>query len=278
MPFLRVGWTFLTSVNGRYLDVIISRWPMDNVAPTSAFPLTNDFLAGRLRDRFDPADLAIIEGLMGEPRQLADGTRLHARGDVTRVATILVEGFMLSRLYEAGKSHIVAIHVPGDFVDLHGFALERLDHDLTAAGPVRIAQVDRERLRDATERSVGVARALWFATLLNGAIHRRWIRNLEALEAPQRIAHVYAELHHRLKLIGRTVDRTLRTPFTQSDLADMCGISAIHANRAVARIRELGLGEIRRGDFYATDWVALERYARFDPAYLYGTGAGGSAG
>lgn len=243
---------------------------MDSAVRTSAFPLTGDFLAGRLRDRFSASDLATIETLMGEPRALPDGARLHARGEPARQATILIEGFMVSRLVEGGKSYIVAIHVPGDLVDLHGCALERLDHDLIAAGPVRIAQVDRDRLRETTEQNPGVARALWFATLLSGAIHRRWIRNLEALEAPQRIAHVYAELRHRLRLIGRNVDRALRTPFTQSDLADMCGISAIHANRAVARIRELGLGEIRRGDLYATDWPALERYARFDPGYLYG--------
>ena len=215
----------------------------------------------------------MIEGLLGEPRDLADGVRLHAAGEPTGEATMLVDGFMVSRLIEAGKRHIVAIHVPGDFVDLNGFALGRLDHDLVAAGPARIAQVARDRLDEATQRSAGLARAMWYATLLNSAILRRWIRNLEALDAPQRIAHVYAELHHRLKLIGRNVERTLRTPFTQSDLAEMCGISAIHANRAVARIRELGLGEIRRGDFYASDWSALERYARFDPGYLYGARA-----
>lgn len=260
------------------MGVIISRLPMDNAAPTSAFPLTNDFLAGRLRDRFEPHDLVLIEGVFGEPLHLADGALLRASGQLAREATILVEGFMVSRLVEAGKHHIVAIHVPGDFVDLHSFALGHLDHDLVAAGPARVAQAERHCLDELAEKSAGVARALWFATLLSGAIHRRWIRNLEALDAPQRIAHIYAELHHRLRLIGRTVDRTLRTPFTQSDLADMCGISAIHANRAVARIRELGLGEIRRGDFYASDWSALERYARFDAGYLYGARANAHVG
>ena len=163
----------------------------------------------------------------------------------------------------------MGLHVPGDFVDLHGFALKHLDHDIVTAGPVRIAQVERDALREVTQERPGVARALWFATLLDAAINRQWIRNLEALDAPQRIAHLYAEIHHRLKLIGRNGGRTLRTPFTQTDLADMCGVSAIHANRAVARLRDLGLGEIRRGDLYITDWSALERYAGFDPAYLY---------
>lgn len=243
---------------------------MDVAQALDAFPRTGDFLAGRLRDQFDEEDLSLIEGMMGEPRTLLDGERLIARGEPALRATILVDGFMISRVLRDGKRYIVGVHVPGDFVDLHGFALKHLDHDIVACGPAQIAQVERDRLREITQSRPTIARALWFATLLDAAINRQWIRNLEALDAPQRIAHLYAELHHRLTLIGRNVSRTLRTPFTQTDLADMCGVSAIHANRAVARIRDLGLGEIRRGDLYIADWGALERYAGFDPCYLYG--------
>jgi len=246
---------------------------MDAAQVFSTFPLTGDFLAGRLRDQFAVEELHILEGMMAGPRCLADGERLIARGQTAVQATILIDGFMIDRIIRDGKRFIVGLHVPGDFVDLHGFALKHLDHDIVAAGPVRIAQVGRDRLREVTQARPAMARALWFATLLDAAINRQWIRNLEALDAPQRIAHLYAELHHRLTLIGRNATRTLRTPFTQTDLADMCGVSAIHANRAVARLRELGLGEIRRGDLYIADWAALERYAGFDPAYLYGAAA-----
>ena len=242
---------------------------MHGALGTSDYPLTGDFLAGRLRDQVAPDDLAAIEAMMGEPCQLQEGERLIARGETALRATMLLDGFMINRIIRDGKRYIVGVHLPGDFVDLHGFALKHLDHDIVTAGPARIAQVERDALREVTQARPGVARALWFATLLDAAINRQWIRNLEALDAPQRIAHLYAELHHRLKLIGRNASRALRTPFTQTDLADMCGVSAIHANRAVARIRELGLGEIRRGDLYIGDWAALERYACFDPGYLY---------
>lgn len=244
---------------------------MDGPEPDSAFPITKDFLAGRTRDQIAPEDLRLIEEMMGPPRTIADGEQVLARGETAVRATLLIDGFMFRRIIREGKRFVVGVHVPGDFVDLHGFVLKHLDHDVVAAGPARIAQVERDTLTSVTQERPTLARALWFATLLDAAIHRQWIRNLEALDAPRRIAHLYAELHHRMLLIGRNVARTLRTPFTQSDLADMCGVSAIHANRAVARIRELGLGEIRRGDLYISDWAALESFAGFDPAYLYGS-------
>ena len=222
-----------------------------------------------LRCPITPEDRRELEERLNEARILSDGEHLVRRGEEVRRATILLEGYLVSSIVREGKRFIVGVHVPGDFVDLHGFVLKHLDHDIASAGSSRIVQIDREKLDALTLERPQIVRALWFATLLDSAVHRQWIRNLEALDAPQRIAHLFAELRHRLLLAGHTVGRTLRTPFTQTDLADMCGVSAIHANRAVARLRELGLGEIRRGALYIGDWTALENYARFDPTYLY---------
>lgn len=243
---------------------------MDGSVVSETFARTGAFLAGRLRDGIAGGDLAALEALAGEPVALDDGQCLVAPGQTVQCASILVDGFVLRTVQNEGRRLIVGVNVPGDFLDLPAMMLQRLDYAVVAAGPARITQIGHAPLIETMRRRPALARALWFSTLLDGAIHRRWIRNFETLDAAQRIAHIYAELHHRLALIGRTSQRALRTPFTQTDLADMCGVSPIHANRAVARLRELGLGEIRRGDLYTENWRAIEAYARFDPAYLYG--------
>ena len=234
--------------------------------------MTGDFLAGRLRQNLSVDDLAYIEDLVETDENHPDGTRLLERGAKTDRSTILIEGFIFRTIESAGKRFITAVHVPGDFVDLHGFALKRLDHNIDTVGPVTVGCVSHDTLRRVMTERPGIARAMWFATLLDAAIHRKWIQTLEQLEAPRRIAHLYAELHTRLELIGRSTPRALRTPFTQFDMADMCGVSAIHANRAVGKLKELGLAEIRRGDLYTNNWKALKEYAQFDPEYLYGDG------
>ena len=239
---------------------------------TASFPLTGNFLAGRLRHNLSLDDLQYIEGLVESVEEHDDGARLLSRGIKTDRSTILIEGYIFRTIESGNKRFITGVHVPGDFVDLHGFALKRLDHNIDAAGKVKVGSVSHETLRTVMRDRPGVARAMWFATLLDAAIHRKWIQTLEQLDAPRRIAHLYAELHTRLELVGRGVTRALRTHFTQFDMADMCGVSAIHANRAVGKLRELGIAEIRRGDLYTNDWAALKRYAQFDPDYLYGDG------
>lgn len=236
------------------------------------FPLTGNFLAGRLRQNLSLDDLTYIEELVESVEKHEEGTRILERGAKTDRSTILIDGYIFRTIESDEKRFITGVHVPGDFVDLHGFALKRLDHNIDAAGKVRVGCVSHETLRRVMRDRPGVARAMWFATLLDAAIHRKWIQTLEQLDAPKRIAHLYAELHTRLELVGRAATRALRTPFTQFDMADMCGVSAIHANRAVGKLRELGIAEIRRGDLYTNDWRALKEFAQFDPDYLYGNG------
>lgn len=235
----------------------------------AGLPLTGTFLAGRFREGIDPSDLRLLEDAVETLEQRPDGSALVSAGKDTRTIMFLVEGFAFQTVHHAERRFIVGISVPGDFLNLPGLALGRTDHGVNAAGTVRVGLIKREKLQALIDERPGLARAFWLATLLDGSVHRKWIQNLERLDAPNRIAHHYAELQTRLELAGRHVSRVLRTPFTQVDLADMCGVSAIHANRAVGKLRELGIGEIRRGDLFTEDWSRLKEYAGFDPSYLF---------
>lgn len=238
-----------------------------------SFDITGDFLAGRIRHELSPDDLSHLESSIADERRLKDREKLVTRGETLSRSAILVSGFMFRTLERGGQRYIVGIHLPGDFVDLHGLALGRLDHDVVAAGPAKVGFIEHEALDLAMAERPGIARALWFATLLDAAIHRRWIQMLEQLDAPRRIAHIFCEVQTRLGMVGKTNARAARTPFTQTDLADMCGVSAVHANRAVSRLREMELAEIRRGTLYTKDWEALREYASFEPSYLYANNA-----
>ena len=235
------------------------------------YPSTACFLAGRLRDNLAQDDLSCIEDMVTGERVLADREVLVERGDTVDSGAILISGMMLRTITEGEQRYIVGLQVPGDFVDLHGYALKRLDHSIVAAGTAQVGIVPHTRIDQAVRERPNLTRALWFATMLDAAIHRKWIQMLERLDAPRRIAHIYCELQTRLEMVGAGSQRAVRAPFTQLDLADMCGVSAVHANRAVSKLRETGLAQIRRGTLYTSDWPALRRYANFEPGYLYGT-------
>jgi CRP-like cAMP-binding protein len=243
-----------------------------------SYPRTGRFLMGRLRDALSPDEREVLEGLIEEEHSLEPGEAIGRRGALCSTSTILIEGFAVRTIERAGKRHIVGVQVPGDFVDLHGFALKRLDHDILAVGPVRAGSVSHLALRRSFDGRPHFARLLWFSTLLDAAIQREWILMLEDLPAPARAAHMFCELWHRLEMVGLAEADGFAIPMTQIELASMCGTTPVHMSRALRTLRELGLATFRNGRVQSENRRALERYCDFDAGYLYGPGELRNAG
>ena len=244
-----------------------------NQSDLANYPLTGRFLMGRLRHAMSEKEKQTVESLIETVEEFDRPHTILSRGELTDKSTMLIEGYMIRAIVEDDRRHIVGLHVPGDFADLHAFALKRLDHDLITIGPARVGYVSHERLQDVLATQPHLARLLWAATLLDASIHRQWILRLEQLTAARRAAHVFAELWQRLDFVGLGGPKGVRTPLTQVDLADMCGTTSIHMSRALGEMRKQGVGDFRRGDLRVEDRRELERFAHFQRDYLYGDGA-----
>ena len=239
-------------------------------AELQAYPLTGRFLFGRLRHDMTEDERQVLENAIERVEVNDRPTRILERGAVYDHSTILLEGFILRTLDGPDQRYGVSFHVPGDFVDLHCFALKRLDHNIDTVGTVKVGYVSHETLCKIMLEQPHLARILWFATLLDAAMHREWVMKLEQLTTARRLAHIFCETWHRLQLVGLADPGGYDTPLTQMHLAEMSGATAIHVNRAIRELRELGLAVVARGRIDIPDIAALEQFAYFDPDYLYG--------
>lgn len=237
------------------------------------YPLTGRFLMGRVRHAMREAEKDLIEGLVERTASMDGGSTIVERGQRLEQSTIVIEG-MVARVVPRGRGrHIVGLHIAGDFVDLHGYALKRLDHDLVTLGPARVGHVPHERLRALLRNEPHLGRLLWFATLLDAAIHREWIVTLEQHTADGRLAHLLAETWCRLGFVGLADEDGFDLPLNQIELSNACGTTTVHMNRTVRTLRESGIAQIRRGRVTIPDRAKLEALGGFDPSYLYGHGA-----
>ncbi len=184
--------------------------------------------------------------------------------------TLLLEGFVERyRDTPEGRRQILAIHIPGDFVDLHSYPLKRLEHSVAALTDVKVAMFPHTAVRALTEQSPTLTELLWRSTLIDAAINREWIVSVGARSAVVRLAHLFCEMYVRLERIGMAPDRTFALPLTQVDLSDATGLTAVHANRMLRQLREQGLVAFRHGEVEILDWDGLRAFADFDPAYLF---------
>lgn len=184
--------------------------------------------------------------------------------------TLLLSGF-IERFRDTpeGRRQILAIHIPGDFVDLHSYPLKRLEHSVAALTPVTVATFAHAEIRKLTERSATLTELLWRSTMIDAAVNREWIVSVGARGAAVRLAHLLCEMFVRLERIGMTRGQEFDFPVTQIDLADATGLTAVHANRMLRKLREQNLVEFRQGLVRILDWPALKAFAGFDPRYLF---------
>ena len=238
----------------------------------SQYPRTGRFMQGRVRQAMRPREMELLENLVESTEMFTAPHTLIRRGEVAERSTMLIDGFIARSITRGGKRHIVGIHVPGDFVDLHGFALKRLDHDVVTLGHTLVGYTPHDRLVQVMRDEPHLARMLWFATLMDAAMHREWILKLEQLNADGRLAHLVVELWHRLRFVGLAEPASCAMPLTQVELSDACGTTAIHMNRTIRAMREAGLIDFARGRVMIADMDRLKQLAQFDGAYLYGDG------
>jgi CRP-like cAMP-binding protein len=221
------------------------------------------------RDTLSARERTALADAVAEVRLYAPGDTLIRAGVSAEYSTLLLGGLLGRVFYMAeGKRQIVALHLPGDFVDLHSLLLKRLDHDVVALSEVRVALFPHAALRRLTETEPHLTRMLWLLTVIDGAIHREWIGRL-GHSAALRIAQLLCELQVRLEVIGQTTPEGFSIDLTQADLGDMTGLTPVHVNRTLRKLREANLAVMRDGYAAIPDLERLREFAGFDPTYLY---------
>ncbi len=191
-------------------------------------------------------------------------------GDTPTESCLILEGFACRHNNIAdGRRQITAIHVPGDFADLHSFLLGKMDDGVSAVTPCKVALVPHSALRAITKNHPHLTRILWFTTLVDGAVHREWMTGLGRLDARERVAHVLCELFLRLQSVGLTRDHSFELPITQTELSNAFGLSTVHVNRTLQDLRGEGLITSEDKTVVISDWDRLQQVAQFDPEYLH---------
>jgi CRP-like cAMP-binding protein len=184
--------------------------------------------------------------------------------------TLLTEGIAYRyKDTDDGKRQILAIHFPGDFVDLHSYPLKKLEHTVGALTAVKMAVFPHEAVRALTERSSRLTELLWRSTLIDAAMNREWLVSVGARSAVARLAHLFCEMFTRLHKVGLVRGHSFDLPMTQADLGEATGLTSVHTNRMLRQLRLQGALEFQAGVATITDWKLLADIGGFEPAYLF---------
>jgi CRP-like cAMP-binding protein len=219
------------------------------------------------------ADLAELDRATQRIHYVQAKEDLIRQGDVPGDVHLVLDGFACRyKVLSNGRRAIMAYLIPGDFCDLHVAILGQMDHSIGALSRCQVAELPREEILRLTENP-RIARALWFATLVDEATLREWLVSMGQRSADRQMAHLFCELHLRLKLVGLGDRRGYELPLTQEELADTLGLSTVHVNRVLQKLRRDGLIGFANGRLKLMDLDRLMAFAEFDAAYLHMAGS-----
>ena len=224
----------------------------------------------RARDDISAEEEKVIDELVSEIVEVPADRTLVRNGTELHESILLLEGW-LGRVKDlhSGQRQIAELHVPGDFADLHGFTLKRLDHDVITISRCKIALVPHDRLKKLTEKHAHLTRLYWLMTNVDAAIHREWTLSLGRRSAQSAMSHLFCELHARLKVVGLTDGNSFEFPLTQAELGECLGLTAVHVNRTLQQLRRLNVVDLQSRRVTIHDFERLKQLAEFDDDYLY---------
>lgn len=214
-------------------------------------------------------ELSVLERLHQRRKSFSAGRDLVHQGQPEQAAYILASGWVLSYKIQAdGSRQIVDFQIPGDFLGLRSVLLHTSDHGIEPIVDIEAAEVMVSDLLQAFAETPRLATAILWAVSRDEAMVVEHLVGLGRRGADARMAHFLLELGARLSLIGMGSKAGYACPLTQYHLADALGLSAIHVNRVLRKLREDGLVTFRDGLVVFDNYSRLVELADFDPAYL----------
>lgn len=222
----------------------------------------------RRRDLF-PDERAALLDLPAVVRQVDAHERIIDEDQAAEQSVFLVEGLISRQKRAAGSHQIISLSFPGDAVDLQTLFFEETDHALVAHEPTIVAFVPHGALIDLCDSHPHLSKMLWHDTLVDSAIFREWAMNIGHRRAPLRIGALFLECEARLAAIGRVRDGTYELKLTQHELASALGLSLVHFNKSLRRLREEKLVATSGRQIRICDRDALAKMVGFDPGYMH---------
>ena len=213
-----------------------------------------------------PEQLEYMDGFKDGEVALGRGEFLIEEGERhSRLYTVLSGVMIKSRSLDDGRRQIVNFIFPGDLVGLQGAFDEPSSHTIEALLEARLCRFSRGDFAELIRRHPRLGYDLtWLAAKEERALEEH-IVSLGQRSAKERLTYLAVWLLDRALATGIANEgNQLRLPITQTQIADMLGLSLVHTNRTIKQLENDGLVEWKPRELCVPDMDRAADYAQFD--------------
>ena len=216
------------------------------------------------------ADEVLLRDACRHPRTFPPNYDLILEGDEPRPVFVILAGWACRyKILPGGSRQIISFMMPGDFCDMHVAVLAEMDHSIATLTDAKVVAIPRDQMEALVEVRPNLSKAFWWTQLVDAGVLRATIVSMGRRTSLERVAHLLCELCFRMRNIGIADEETFVMPFTQIVLADAVGMTPVHVNRLVRKLRALGALDVGVTTLIIADISLLAQIAGFDDNYLH---------
>ena len=204
-------------------------------------------------------------------RDVAARTVVQQEGEESRHLYTVLRGMGLRyKTVGNGMRQVIGFPLPGDLVGLQGGMMGPMGHSFMSVTAMTLCVFDRADLREVFVAQPERAFDLTWLAATEENVLGEMLASVGQRSAMQSMAWLLARLYGRGAALGMAsaegaISGVMPFPYRQQDVADALGLSLVHTNKTLAKLRVRGLAAWSDGLLRLPDLPALGRLAGTDP-------------
>lgn len=217
-------------------------------------------------DELTGDELRFMQRFKAGELKIEKGTPLLMEGSSSPQLFTALKGLGLRyKLLPDGSRQVVNFVLPGDFVGLQAGVMGEMTHSVEATTSMVLCVFDRSELwslfRSQPQRAYDLT---WLAALEEHFLGEA-LASIGQLSAEERICWGLYRFYRRCEGLGLAEGGRCPFPYKQQDLADAVGLSLVHTNKTLMRLRKRRVLAWQNGHLQILDREKIEDMVMFSP-------------
>ncbi len=214
--------------------------------------------------RSRPEELETINDMLEEQIARRAGAEIVRAGDDCPELYTLYSGWAFRfKTLPDGRRQILNFLLPGDLLGLQAAMFDAALHGIEALTDVELCVLPRRKVWDLFGEMPSLAFDVTWLGSREESIVDENLTSVGRRNAAERVAALIVALYKRARMLGLVTDDSFAFPLTQQHIADALGLSLVHTNKTLARLRRMGMFTQTNGTMTLTNPRVLERVAQY---------------
>jgi CRP-like cAMP-binding protein len=173
------------------------------------------------------------------------GTEILAEGASSSQLYTALEGMGLRyKTLENGDRQVVGFILPGDFIGLQSGVMGEMEHSVEATTRMTLCVFNRSELWNLFKNQPQRAFDLTHLAASEEYVLGEMLAAVGQMDGLSRISWLLHRFFKRLTALGLNENDQVPLPYRQQDIADAMGLSLVHTNKTLAKLRTMGIATL----------------------------------